>query len=148
MVRLDFKLVEAVLRDDVGYWEASPEPALLLHTLFEMPIRSAAGGVELLQLDAHPWYPQPIVRIATLSRRHVYRLFDVHATTDHLAGGAALRYRRAGTTVIVHSTLNKRTAETTLNELASAFDRFYYRVRETLTQASPSFGDIDLWNIR
>ncbi|MDQ3705892.1 MAG: hypothetical protein M3437_11830 [Chloroflexota bacterium] len=170
MCILEFKVDEAILREDTKGGLHIANSAALQHTYFEMPVRFNVAGVELLEkpIAAHtqlwisdphtrnnvpvqrglapsPWLSLPILHVATIGLERVQEAWESGTSTYSLPGGSHLSFERSGEDLIVYSGLNGQRSRANYHQILHAFLNFASEVRHVLDQAAPELRDHQHW---
>lgn len=169
MVVLEFYLDAASIRDARDLELRSVDAAAMQETLLIMPVRLRIGAVELLEsiqqrerqewasdLEAHslvpvdarpvpsPWWPLPLLNVATVGLRKVQELARSRVSVYHLPGGGWLRFERLDGQVRVTSD-HGRTAVASADELTRAFTDFASQARDLVQRHLPQLAEHPHW---
>ena len=132
---------ERVLAEDLATRPMTADAAALQETYFEMPVRLAVEGVELLEITAvttSPWLPLPLLDVALMVPDLLDHLAHEASGTYSLPGGGwSLRIRRNGSEVELESTVNGRRTIASYKELRAAAFMFRERVRSLMKSRVP-----------
>jgi hypothetical protein len=142
-MRLEFRLDELSLREDIECEPGSADSAVLETTYFMMPVRFSIEDTELLGLGDDPWSELPLIGFATLLRETADLADGQTRRLCFAAGDLSVERKKAK--VRVSSILRKTGAELDVAEFAVATAQFLVRTRDFLVEHVPALRNHSEW---